>query len=654
MGVLSIERERTLLEGKEVYRQILDAIADMVLVKGEGSRIVWANKPFRDYYGMSNEELRDLIDAPFNLEDNTAQYVRDDLHVFRTGEVLNIPEEPVTRHDGAVHTFHTVKSALRDESGAIRMTVGVSRDISEQKRVREELARYREHLERLVADRTLELRTLSERLQIIVSSLAEGILALDAEGNVQLANPAFETLAGIEPGGAEGKHWSGLLPLEFDAPDGSTIAASPPLLTQLLANRSSVDGWSRPSTGKRRRLRLSATALVGPRDDILGAVLVVRDVTLEREVEDQRLRQQKLESLGVLAGGIAHDFNNILAGILGSISVARMRWQAGEDPTHILESAEQACLRARGLTTQLLTFAKGGAPVMRRVALDKLVRESAELALAGSPIQLEVEAPHDLPFVDGDDDQLTQVVSNLAVNARQAMPAGGELRVRLRPVVVGPDDGLTLPAGDYVRMDVEDTGHGIAPEHLPRVFDPYFTTKASGTGLGLSSVHSIVARHGGAVTVRSTPPNGTCFAVFLRQARAVVRRDVTPVPTRLLKLLILDDEPLIRQVMHSMLEKLGHAVATVDSSAAALRASEEAAARGAPFDLAFVDLTLPGDLAGAEIIARLREHCPAMKLVVMSGYSVDETIGRAHELGLSGTLSKPFDMEAVTAILESV
>ena len=191
-------RERAFLDQKEVYRQILDAIADMVLVKGAGSRILWANKAFRDYYGMTNELLYERVDANFNQADYTEQYVRDDHYVFTSGQVLNIPDEPVTRSDGLVQIFHTVKSPLRDDEGRVLMTVGVSRNITESKRIKEDLARYREHLEHMVEVRTDELSRLSDELSTILSSLTEGIVAVDAAGRVQLMNPAARALLGIE------------------------------------------------------------------------------------------------------------------------------------------------------------------------------------------------------------------------------------------------------------------------------------------------------------------------------------------------------------------------------------------------------------------------------------------------------------------------
>ena len=383
-------RERALLDQKEVYRQILDAIADMVLVKGAGSRILWANKAFRDYYGMTNELLYERVDANFNQADYTEQYVRDDHYVFTSGQVLNIPDEPVTRSDGLVQIFHTVKSPLHDDEGRVLMTVGVSRNITESKRIKEDLARYREHLEHMVEVRTDELSRLSDELSTILSSLIEGIVAVDAVGRVQLMNPAARALLGIEQDEAVDKSISELIDFFPEHVDPHAPAASG--LAAVLANGRTTTGQLRTRQGELRLVSMQAAPLKGTNEAGSGTVLVLRDIALEREVADQRLRHQKLESLGLLAGGIAHDFNNILTGILANISIASIERARGRAVDDLLEQAQQACLRAQGLTSQLLTFARGGAPVKKTLVVAKPVREAAELTLRGSQLLARAES----------------------------------------------------------------------------------------------------------------------------------------------------------------------------------------------------------------------------------------------------------------------
>jgi two-component system, cell cycle sensor histidine kinase and response regulator CckA len=654
MGTETNDRGHWFVDQKEVYLQILDALADMVLVKGSNSRIAWANKAFRDYYGMSNAQLHDIVDAHFNEVDNTAQYVRDDLHVFTTGQVLNIPEEPVTRHDGLEQIFHTVKSPIRDAEGQVRMTVGVSRNITEQKRIKEDLARHREHLEYLVGERTAELASLSERLQIILASLGEGIVAVDAEGRVRMLNHAAETFIACPAEEVQGRLVADLLAIEEEVPAGAPTPG--PVHERLLRPGQIIVGRLRARDGAERLVSITSASLTAPKGSRQGSVLVLRDISLEREVEAQRLRRQKLETVGLLAGGIAHDFNNILTGILGGISVARLQFQAGEDPLAVLDEAEHACKSAQRLTTQLLTFAKGGTPLKRVMQLEGPVRKSAELALRGSSCNLAMQVPSKLWTVDADEGQLEQVINNLVLNAQQAMPDGGRVTIVIENETISETGQLPLPPGRYVSVAVQDKGTGIDPALLPRIFDPYFTTKETGNGLGLASVHSIIRRHGGHVTAASTPGAGSRFVIYLPAAAqgavpAQAKSRTATAPTAR-KLLILDDDARVRGVLAAMLKGLGQNVTVTGTSAEAFAAFQTAQGDGSPFDGAIVDLTMPGDLGGAAVVVRLREFDPAIRIVVMSGYSVEPTMSQHRELGLAGTLQKPFTMGDLRALLD--
>ena len=654
MGTAPSEREHWFVDQKEVYLQILDALADMVLVKGPNSRIAWANTAFRNYYGMSNEQLRDILDAPFSEVDNTAQYVRDDLQVFTTGQVLNIPEEPVTRHDGLEQIFHTVKSPIRDAEGRVRLTVGVSRNITEQKRIKEDLARHREQLELLVDERTAELADLSKRLQIILASVGEGIVAVDTEGRVQMLNRAAETIIAFPADEALGRRVADLLDIEEEVQVGEPVPGD--LHERLLRPGQTMVGKLRAPDGVERLVSITSASLTAPKGPRQGAVLVFRDISLEREVEAQRLRRQKLETVGLLAGGIAHDFNNILTGILGGISVARLQVKDGQDPLAVLDEAEHACKSAQRLTTQLLTFAKGGAPLKRVMPIEGPVRKSAELALRGSACTLAMQVSADVWQVDADEGQLEQVINNLVLNAQQAMPDGGRVTIVVENETVREPGQIPLPQGRYVAVSVHDEGNGIAPELLSRIFDPYFTTKETGNGLGLASVHSIIRRHGGHVTVASTPGAGSHFAIYLPAATleavpAQAGQATASGPTTR-RILILDDDPRVRSVLGAMLNGLRQNVTVTGTSAEAFVVFQTAQGDGVPFDTAIIDLTMPGDLGGAAVVARLRGLDPAVKIVVMSGYSVEPTMSQYRELGLAGTLQKPFTMDDLRALLD--
>ena len=651
--------ENKFLDQKEVYQQILDAIDDMVLVKGERSRIVWANRAFRDYYGMSNEQLRQIIDAPFNEAENTKQYVIDDRQVYTTGQTLNIPAEKVTRHDGIVQVFNTVKSPLRDLEGRTRLTVGVSRNITAKNEIEEQLAHYREHLEHLVDERTGELRTLSGRLQTIIQSLVEGIIAVDAAGRVTIMNPAAESFTGWSCEKAAGHDIHEILRLE----DEKTRQALPPSALfppgDVPARPGSrLAAWLQPQERAARLVSVNASCLVNEAGAVGGSVLIIRDISIERKIEDQNLRNQKLESLGLLAGGIAHDFNNLLMVILGNISLARHELPADSPINAALESAEGACHRARGLSRQLLTFAQGGAPVKKTLNVEAPVREAAELALRGSPAALEVQITRPLDFIEADEGQLVQAVNNLVLNAKQAMPDGGRVVLSLDNVLLTEADHLPIPPGRYVRITIQDTGAGIPPRHLSRIFDPYFTTKGTGSGLGLTSVHSIVTRHGGHVTVASPPGSGACFTIHLpASSKTVIEQPAARPPAesnRVLEVLALDDDPAVREVFKTMLAKLGHRATIAATSDGALAEFTRARSGSRPFDLVFVDLTMPGDLPGEEVIRKLRAIDPAARIIVMTGYSTSSMLANHLALGLAGALAKPFDIQAIREILAAV
>lgn len=647
-----MDKEERFLGQMVVYQQILDAIADMVLVKGANSRILWANKAFCDYYGMSNEQLRNLIDASFNEVDYTAQYVRDDASVYTTGVILNIPDEPVTRHDGLVQIFNTVKSPIRDLDGQIIMTVGVSRNITDQKRAKEDLQRYQLHLERIVEERTTELSQLNENLTTILASLNEGIVAFDRNWRIQRVNRAAETFLGTSTSDLVGACVRELVNFEPEATERQQSFN--------WENRSEnpVEGYLRTKANERRLVSVQVLPLGETKGMAVGSVLVIRDIAMEREVANQRLRHQKLESLGLLAGGIAHDFNNILAGILGSISIARLDSHHSDNIDQLLDQAERACQRARGLTRQLLTFSRGGAPVKKPIRVLGLVREAAELALSGSSCRLEMTATANVSLVSADEGQIAQVVNNLVINANQAMPVGGQVTVHVGNIVVTGTEQLAVPPGKYVKITVRDHGTGILPEHLDRIFDPYFSTKPKGSGLGLASVHSIMKQHNGYVMVTSTPSVGTQFSLYLPTIESESSTEATiPLATdtaKTMRVLVLDDDEAVRGVIGSMLAILGQDAVVVGTSIDAFDTLERELAANNPFDAIFVDLTMPGDLSGKEVIERLRARDVRAKIVVMSGYSTDPVMANFEGFGLSARLQKPFTVADLRELLGSL
>jgi len=374
---------------------------------------------------------------------------------------------------------------------------------------------------------------------------------------------------------------------------------------------------------------------------------VIEDVTERKRMEAEILKVQKLESVGLLAGGIAHDFNNLLTAILGNISVARDLAPTGSALLEPLADAESASSRARDLTRHLLTFAKGGAPVKKAVAVGELVASCARLALSGSKAACELDTPDDLWPIDADEAQVSQVLSNLVVNADQAMPDGGRITIRCRNVLA---ESRAPPVADgrYVEIGVRDQGTGIHGDDLGKIFDPFFTTKDKGRGLGLSTAYSIVKQHGGSISVDSSPGSGSTFTVLLpasgslAAARPGGARHVVGGEGRVL---VMDDEEAVQRVLERMLVRLGYHVECVSDglSATELYARELRAGRG--FDAVIMDLTVPGGMGGKDAVKRLLEIDPRVKAIVSSGYSNDPIMSSFRSFGFVGVIGKPYELE---------
>jgi signal transduction histidine kinase/CheY-like chemotaxis protein len=387
---------------------------------------------------------------------------------------------------------------------------------------------------------------------------------------------------------------------------------------------------------------------------IIGVVLVFRDITEKQRIDGELRKMQQIESLGVLAGGIAHDFNNILTAILGNINLGRLHTKPGEKLHEILMEAEKSAEQARELTRQLLTLAKGGKPIRRRGRLDDLIRDTAKFALRGSNIVPEFEFQDELYQAEFDEAQMGQVIHNIVMNARQAMEKGGVIRIAASNLNGDSVKTPPLGKGDFIRITVEDSGVGIPEGRLPHIFDPYFTTKPDGSGLGLTTTFSIIRNHDGYIHVESMPNVGSRFSVYLPAATAGPKNLISvrkaPVPGRG-RVLLMDDEELVRNVATRMMVHLGYKVTCVRNGEEAVEEFERAHKGKDPYDIVVLDLTVPGGMGGLEAIGAIRAIIPDVRAIVSSGYSDDPVMAEYKKYGFDEVVIKPYKIEELSDAL---
>ncbi|MBU0569059.1 response regulator [bacterium] len=377
--------------------------------------------------------------------------------------------------------------------------------------------------------------------------------------------------------------------------------------------------------------------------------------TERRKMEEEIQKIQKLESVGVLAGGIAHDFNNILSAILTNIQIAKM--QKREDISKHLEKVEKAIYRATNLTHQLLTFAKGGAPIKKLGSVIGLLQETAIFVLHGSNVTCEFSIAGDLWPVECDKSQISQAINNFIINAREAMPEGGTVVISAKNLLVEKGKDLPVEEGKYIEISIKDEGIGIPKENIHKIFDPFFTTKHKGDGLGLASAYSIIKNHDGYIKAESKLGVGTTFNVYLpaREERIAIRgKEVEEIPCGQGRILLMDDEEIVREATGEVLKYLGYEVEFAKNGHEAIKLYKKAEESKQPFDLVIMDLTIPGGMGGKEAIGKLKEIYPGVKAIVFSGYSNDPVMADPEKYGFCGVLPKPYKIKEMGEVLHKV
>jgi PAS domain S-box-containing protein len=617
------------------FRDLLDRLPQTVFEFDLQGTFVYVNRTGLERFGYTETELAQGISVFSTVVPEEVDHLRSNIARRVGGGVPEGFQYTALRKDGTtfpalVHTTVVIKA------GRPCGVQGYLVDISE--RVRAEK----------------ELQESERKYKTLVETTATGFVILDDQGRVLDANAEYVRMAGrptlAEIRGCGVTEWTA----EHDRVRNAEALAT--CIQVGFVRNLQIDYVHADGTVVPILINATSTESNGAR----RIITIIRDMSDRKRLEAEILRSEKLRSIGVLAGGIAHDFNNILTAILGNISLLQATLAVDDHASEHLNEVEKASQRARELTRQLLTFSRGGEPVRKPFHAEPLIRESATLALRGRASACQFTIAPDLAPVDGDEGQIGQVLRNLVINASQAMDGGGAVRVSAENRTVHDEDVHTLAAGNYLAVAIADSGVGISEEHRLRIFDPYFTTKRDGRGLGLAVSHSVVANHCGAITVDSQVGQGSVFTVYLPVAKtsAIVPHASTVEIVRGRGLvLVMDDEESVRQIAGKIVRALGYQVAYARDGREAIDCWQDARAKGRPFDVAIMDLTVPGGMGGREAIRELLAMDPDAKAVVSSGYCQDPVMANFRDYGFRDVLAKPYSVldvsQALSALLRS-
>ncbi|OPY79530.1 MAG: Blue-light-activated protein [Syntrophorhabdus sp. PtaU1.Bin153] len=632
--------EIILVEGEQRYRALFEAANDAILLM-QDDHIIDCNPKTLEIFGCSKDRVIKRYPEKFFPGFQPDGNPSSALAKKRTGLALagtpQFFEWRYRRYDGTV--FDAEVSLNRVELSGKVFLQAIVRDVTKRKRAEEALQTERENFEALLDQAPF------------------GMVAIGTNGVFKYINPKFKEFFGYDLEDVpNGKEW-----VKRAYPDP-------------FYRRGVIAAWKQDASNAEARRRMPRTFVVTSKNGaekiadfmMVGLqtgdyLMTCEDITERKRMADELLKAQKLESIGILAGGVAHDFNNILTVIMGNISLARSCLMGQDVVSQRLAEAEKACIRAKDLTRQLLTFSEGGGAMKKIINLGVIARDTVRQLLRDSTIDYEFFPAHDLFPVEADERQIRQVITNVITNAREAMPSGGTLSVSAENVTSTPKDELPLLERAYVRLSIQDNGSGIPKAYLSRIFDPYFTTKElgnqKGMGLGLAICYSIVNKHKGFIDVQSTVGVGTTVNIYLPACDDEGLGDVFEGTCDLAvkqTILVVDNEKMVRDVMADMLKHLGYGVRCVGEGAEALRLYEGALHSNRPFDAVIMDPGVPGDICGKDAIKRILEIDPGARVICASGHPDHTVMGEPEEHGFQDTVSKPYQINDVAQVLVKV
>lgn len=635
------EEALALRRSERFLQDVFDAIQDGISVLDTDLNIIKTNRWMEQVYSHQMPLAGKKCYQTYQMRQSPCPWCPGTPSI-ETGETHSTIV-PYPSEDDPTGWIELFSFPIKDEQGHVTGVIEYVKDITDRKRAEDQL-----HTER-------------EKLFVTLRSIGDGVITTDTEGLVAFLNGVAEHLTGWNQKEASGRPITEIFHIINEE---TGIAADNPVKRVLdcgaiigFANHTALIARNRIQ----RSIGGSGAPIRDAKGNIVGVVLVFRDVTEQKRREEELLKIKKLESVGVLAGGIAHDFNNILTAILGNISLADIYIEKDHKAHRLLKKAEEASIQAKDLTQQLLTFSKGGDPVKETRSIKQVIIDSADFVLHGSNVTCRYAIPDDLWLADIDKGQISRVIQNIVINARQAMPEGGNITISCENIAdIAKETALSLPKEKYIKITIADTGTGIPEKHIDKIFDPYFTTKQEGSGLGLTITHSIITKHDGHIAVRSKSGEGTTFTIYLPASAKQISRDVkvqAPGRTAHAVVLVMDDEEMIRDLAKEMLVHFGYEVLQAKDGNEAVAIFRKHYHSNHPVDIVIMDLTVRGGMGGEEAVKEILKIDPNARVIVSSGYANDPVIANYRQYGFKAAIGKPFGMarlhETINAVLEN-
>jgi len=602
---------------EDKYRSLVETIDEGIGNVDENEKFIFVNQTAADIFGYSKDEMLGK-----NLKELTSpemfNKILDKTASRRKGNSSSY-ELQILRKNGEQKIIRIMTTPIFTKNGIHKGSFGVFHDITEHK-----------YYEQQLIENTLALKKSENTYRLFTENTLDTIWSTDQHYNMTFVNKAIFQFLGYTP---------------------------EEVLAMHLKQYTTAESFDKISRATEKLLSKFELGKMG--QELIEIQQIKKDNSVIDKIETELLKMDKLKSIGTLAGGIAHDFNNVLTGIYGNVSLALMKLSENHPSYRFLTNAEKSINRASKLTSQLLTFSKGGSPIKKNINLTRIIKETALFDLSGSNLKPVFNFAQNVFTVKVDEGQMQQVFSNLTINAKQASPNSGHLYFSVNNCLVDDNEILDLKPGQYLKITVQDEGVGIAQKYIDKIFDPYFTTKQTGSGLGLATTYSIIKKHKGYLGIDSELGKGTKFTIYLpaSKVKEIMKEEKAEIivnKTHTLKVLIMDDEEVICEMLTEMIEMLGYEVDFVLDGEHAIDKYQDAIKNDEPFNIVIMDLTIPGGMGGKEAVKKILEINENAKVIVSSGYTSNSALAEYKSFGFIDIIGKPYTMPKLKETLNRV